>query len=160
MNAASAISQATPAQSPTAGTPEYIRSAYVRALERATAARLVAYKNDDGSYEVPSVSTPGELHVVRFLGRRWYDCSCTCRAANHAACMHRAVAIFARKHGVSAVRPVPTFAEIREAFIAGAQVAAPAVAALTAPASVEVMRSPEYLAAREACLAGVNPFGF
>lgn len=113
---AGAVSQAALPVDQPHGTPEAIRSAYARAYERAAAAKLVAYKNDDHSYDVPSVSTPGDVHTVTIIGRRWYDLRCTCKGANHVACTHRAVVVHAIKYHVHAIRPVRQSAAYREAM--------------------------------------------
>ena len=90
-------------------------SAYERAFARAVAAKLVAYRNEDGSYSIPSVSEAGLEHTVAWYGTQWWECSCTCKGAGHLACQHRAVAVFSRRHGVHAVRPDVVAAAIAEA---------------------------------------------
>lgn len=79
------------------------------ALKRAAAAKLFAYKLDADTYEVPSNSMPGQMHLVRrIVGDTW---SCTCAGSNHATCMHRQVVIYAATNGIRASRsaaPRPT----------------------------------------------------
>jgi hypothetical protein len=79
---------------------------WTRALARAVAARLVAYRLDGATYEVPSASTPGQCHRVTRVGPRPADWHCDCPAgALGRICQHAAVVAFAAKHGVHAVRP-------------------------------------------------------
>ena len=109
-------------------------SAYERAFARAVAAKLVAYKNADGSYNVPSVSEAGVEHVVRWFGSQWFECSCDCRGAGHLACQHRAVAIKARQVGAHAVRPEVIAARAAAVTEAERIVACPGFLKVHAPA--------------------------
>ena len=98
---------------PTTATPvQSTRSAdLARALATAVRGHIVAYKADDG-YDVPSSANNGvEYHVSWPEGATLAYPTCTCPAGAHGrCCKHAAVAIFARKHGVHAVRPVKSAA--------------------------------------------------
>ena len=86
--------------------PAPTADAWLRALARARTAKLVAYRLDADTYEVPSVSQPDQSHLVRRTGPRPADWHCECRSGRAAAvCQHMAVAAYAAKHGVHAVRP-------------------------------------------------------
>ena len=98
----------TPAPQSATSTPlpiALIQARYVAALTRASALKLVAYRNSDGSYSVPSHSVQGLEHTVRFCGTQWWNLSCTCAGSRAIACTHRSVVVFARHHHVYAKRP-------------------------------------------------------
>lgn len=82
-----------------------IVSAYKRAIAKATAHACIAYSNGDGTYEVPSTSTPGTMYTVYPVGHAWHALACTCPGAAHPACVHRAVVAWCVKYHVSAKRP-------------------------------------------------------
>lgn len=100
----------TPAQSTSpSGTYAAIIDAYARAHDRAVTARLVAYKVAEGVYDVPSTSKAGKTYRVTFVGPHWFQWTCECAGANHPACVHRAVAIYCKRHKLAAVRPAARF---------------------------------------------------
>jgi hypothetical protein len=115
-----------------------ISDRYVAALHRATAAKLVAYRIDANTYEVPSKSSPDTLHTVTFIGPEWYRWTCSCAAGGHDCCMHRATALYARHHHIGAVRPTALKVE---AAVAEAQaiVAAPQTVRVNTGAGVQTV---------------------
>ena len=115
---------------------------YVAALKRAQTNRLVAYKLNETTYEVPSASEANRIHTVSVIGPRWFDLHCDCAGGNHLACQHRAVVVFARKYRIHAARPVtspaidvqavintPAVVAAREAVMAASQTFADAARA-------------------------------
>lgn len=86
---------------------EFYRTAFNRAYNEG----VVAYRHIDPatgqwdlSADVPSTSGP-EVYRVTGLGKAdWADLACSCPGGNHRACKHRAIAAFAYKNGVWAVR--------------------------------------------------------
>lgn len=134
-------------------TPETTRDAYARALVRAAAAKLVAYRTThEGVYEVPSIST-GTMRTVRVTGRRWTDLSCDCPGGLHLACVHRAVVVFALKYGVWAKRPPVVIPDATDADVAQheaimAEVRAMAEAGTLPPAGTYTITDWSYTAAQ------------
>jgi hypothetical protein len=104
---------ASPATS--TGTRNAIEVAYARAIERATTAKIVAWRDGDEVFHTTSASSD-IIHTVRVTGARWYDLSCTCAGSNHISFQHRAAVVFARKYGVYAVKPTATGDPLAAAF--------------------------------------------
>lgn len=80
-------------------------AAFLRMLEKARKEGVIVYRNADGSGTVPSAAKSGAAYIVRRTGAKWFNLSCTCAAAGHIACKHRAVYAFAWKYGIWAARP-------------------------------------------------------
>jgi hypothetical protein len=89
-----------------ASNPVVNKEAWLAALRRATAGRIVVYRTPHyGVYHVTSASQPGVEYTVQTAGPRWHELSCTCPGARHGrVCLHMAATAFARKYHVYAVR--------------------------------------------------------
>lgn len=72
------------------------------ALKRAANAKLFAYKLDADTYEVPSSTVAGQMHLVRRINADAW--SCTCAAHAHPWCIHRETACYAAEQGIRASR--------------------------------------------------------
>jgi hypothetical protein len=83
----------------------------VRALDRATAERVVVYRIDSNTLGVAAIvdgTWTTKPYRIALLGSRPQDVACNCLAGQHArTCKHVAAAIFARKYHVYAVAPKP-----------------------------------------------------
>jgi len=99
----------------TASTPSVNKDAWIAALRRAGAGRIVVYRTVHyGVYHVTSASQPGVEYTVSTCGPRWFELVCTCPGGRRSrVCLHAAAVAFARKHHVYAVR-VATSLDVRE----------------------------------------------
>jgi hypothetical protein len=95
------------AQTAPASNPIVDKEAWLAALRRATAGRIVVYRTPHyGCYHVTSASQPGVEYTVSTCGPRWHDLCCTCPGARRGrVCLHMSATAFARRHHVYAVRP-------------------------------------------------------
>lgn len=94
---------------------EPVRQAWTRAMERATAERIVVFKVGDhlGVGSVIDGALVTKPYVLTIHGDRPLDVTCTCKAGEAGRiCKHRAAAVYARKYGVYAVAPVTTSAAV------------------------------------------------
>ena len=94
----------------TAIRPRFSQAAMVRAIERATAEKLIPYRNADGTWSVKD-------YTVTPFGPRPQDVFCNCVAGQaNICCKHWAATTYARKHGLLPIRPVRPALTIVKAF--------------------------------------------
>lgn len=75
-------------------------SAFLRAMDRAKAEKLVAFPNGDGIWTC-------KTYTITETGRRFDDVACSCPAGlKDTICKHSVCVIAARKWGVKPIRPV------------------------------------------------------
>ena len=85
--------------------------AIVRAYERAKAEKIVVYRVNPLLLGVASVADGWKFrpYSITITGNGIKDVRCNCAAGlNGRLCKHAVAAMFARKHGVYACKPIPT----------------------------------------------------
>jgi len=85
--------------------------AIVRAYERAKAEKIVVFRVNPLMLGVASVSGGWKLrpYEITITGAGIKDVRCNCAAGlNGRLCKHAVCAMFARKHGVYACKPIPS----------------------------------------------------